>query len=150
MKFANLRLDDEVILWRKGAWPKQAKAITLRLMNTFRTGTWPARAARSLFRVKEFAQRATAHGRLSSGRLREDFAMRMLQTKIETTVLCEPGSRNAHGHLARFTTAVLWENEKWRAPRSGEPTPWGSLCGSLRSRNARWTSCRARLIEKIQ
>ena len=45
MKFANLRLDDEVILWRKGAWPKQAKAITMRLMNTFRTGTWPARAA---------------------------------------------------------------------------------------------------------
>ena len=106
--------------------------------------------SRSLFRVKESVQRATAHGRLSSGRLREDFAMRMLQTKIETTVLCEPGSRNAHGHLARFTRAVLCENEKWRAPRSGEPTPWGSLCGSLRSRNARWTSCRARLIEKIQ
>ena len=39
--------------------------------------------SRSLFRVKEFVQRATAHGRLSSGRLREDFAMRMLQTSAD-------------------------------------------------------------------
>ena len=49
--------------------------------------------------------------------------MRILRAKIETTVLCEPGNQNAHGHLARFIKAVLRENlqEKWRAPRWGEP-----------------------------
>ena len=67
---------------------------------------------------------------------------KMPQTKIATTVLCEP--RNAHGHA---TGAILCENlqVKCRFPKPRQP-----FCASLLSRNAHGQVTRAILRENLQ